>query len=157
MGSLQIGEKAPGFSLVSSEKKEVKLSDYKGQNVLILFFPFAFSGTCTKELCQLRDDIAIYEKLSATILAISVDSPHTLNKFKELNQLPFLLLSDFNKIACRTYDCMHEEFSLGLKGVAKRSAFIIDKEGMLRYEEILENPSSLPNFDAINEVLKNLN
>jgi peroxiredoxin len=157
MGSLQIGEKAPGFTLVSSDKKDVSLSDFKGQNVLLLFFPFAFTGTCTKELCQMRDDLATYEKLHATILAISVDSPHTLNKFKELNQLPFLLLSDFNKVACTTYDCKHEEFSLGLKGVAKRSAFIIDKEGILRYQEILEIPSSLPNFDSINEVLNNLN
>lgn len=157
MSSLQIGEKAPGFTLVSSEKTEVHLADYKGKNVLILFFPFAFTGTCTKELCQMRDDISIYEKLQATILAISVDSPHTLNKFKELNQLPFTLLSDFNKVACKTYDCMHEEFSLGLKGVAKRSAFVVDKEGILRYQEILENPSGLPNFDAINEVLNNLN
>jgi peroxiredoxin len=157
MGSLQIGEKSPGFTLVSSDKKEVSLSEYRGQNVLILFFPFAFTGTCTKELCQMRDDIAIYEKLNATVLAISVDSPHTLNKFRELNQLPFLLLSDFNKVACRAYDCMHEEFSLGLRGVAKRSAFVIDKEGQLRYQEILENPSSLPNFESINEVLNNLN
>ncbi len=157
MSNLQIGEKAPGFMLVSSEKNEINLSDFKGKSVLILFFPFAFSGTCTKELCQMRDDLAIYENLKAEILAISVDSPHALNKFKELNQLPFLLLSDFNKTACKAYDCMHEEFSLGLKGVAKRSAFIIDKEGNLRYQEILENPGSLPNFDAINKVLTNLN
>ncbi len=157
MSSQQIGEKAPGFTLVSSEKKEISLSDFRGQNVLILFFPFAFTGTCTKELCKMRDDISLYENLKANILAISVDSPHTLNKFKEVNQLPFLLLSDFNKITCRAYDCIHEEFSLGLKGVAKRSAFIIDKEGQIRYEEILENPSDLPNFDSINEVLNNLN
>ena len=154
---MQVGEKAPGFTLVSSEKKEVSLSDYRGQNVLILFFPFAFTGTCTQELCQMRDDISVYENPKVNIIAISVDSPHTLNKFKELNQLPFLLLSDFNKLACKAYDCLHEEFSLGLKGVAKRSAFVIDKEGVLRYQEILENPSSLPNFDAINEVLNNLN
>lgn len=157
MGSLQILEKAPSFTLISTEKKEVNLSDFKGENVLILFFPFAFTGTCTKELCLMRDEFGRYQKLKATILAISVDSPHTLNKFKELYQLPFLLLSDFNKVACKAYDCMHEEFGLGLKGVAKRSAFIVDKEGLLKYEEILENPSDLPNFEAINEVLNNLN
>ncbi len=157
MGNLRIGEKAPEIQLISSDKIEIKLSDYKGKNVLVLFFPFAFSGTCTKELCQMRDDIAIYENIEANILAISVDSPHCLNKFKELNQLPFLLLTDFNKVAMKAYDCVHEEFSLGLKGVAKRSAFIIDKEGILRYQEVLDNPGLLPNFDAINQVLKNLN
>lgn len=157
MSNLNIGEKTPGFTLVSSDKKEVSLSDFKGKNVVILFFPFAFTGTCTQELCYIRDQISIYEKLQATILAISVDSPHTLNKFKELNQLPFLLLSDFNKVACKTFDCMHEEFSLGLKGVAKRSAFIVDKEGILKYQEILENPSTLPNFDSINDTLNLLN
>jgi peroxiredoxin len=157
MGSLAIGEKAPGFTLVSSDKKEVNLGDFKGQNVLILFFPFAFSGTCTKEVCQMRDDIASYEKVNSQVVGISVDAPYTLNKFKEVNQLPFLLLSDFNKLACKSYDCMHEEFSLGLRGVSKRSAFIIDKEGILRYQEILENPSNLPNFDSIIDVLNNLN
>lgn len=157
MGNLRIGEKAPAIHLMSSDKNEISLSDYKGKNVLVIFFPLAFSGTCTTEACQLRDDIAIYEKLEANILAISVDSPHSLNKFKELNQLPFILLSDFNKVAMKAYDCVHEEFSLGLKGVAKRSAFIIDKEGILRYQEVLDNPGLLPNFDAINQVLKNLN
>jgi glutaredoxin-dependent peroxiredoxin len=157
MSNLQIGEKAPGFNLISTEKKEVNLAEYKGKKVVILFFPFAFSGTCTKELCQMRDDISIYENLKAEIIAISVDSPHSLLKFKELNQLPFLLLSDFNKVACKAYDCMHEEFNMGLKGVAKRSAFVVDREGILRYQEILENPGSLPNFDTINKVLTNLN
>lgn len=157
MSSLQIGEKAPGFTLVSTDKQEVNLSDFRGNTVLLLFFPFAFSGTCTEEMCQMRDDISTFEDLKVTILAISVDSPHALKKFKEVNNLSFTFLSDFNKVACKAYDCMHEEFSLGLKGVAKRSTFIIDKEGMLRFQEILEIPSSLPNFDSIKQALSNLN
>jgi peroxiredoxin len=157
MGSLLIGDRAPGFKLVSSDKKEVNLSDFKNQPLVVFFFPFAFSGTCTTELCQIRDSFANFADLNVTVLAISVDSPYTLNKFKELNNYPFIMLSDFNKIACKAYDCMHEEFSLGLRGVAKRSAFVIDKEGLIKYEEILDIPSNLPNFDAINQVLNNLN
>ncbi|MBK6543865.1 MAG: redoxin domain-containing protein [Saprospiraceae bacterium] len=156
MHTLHIGEKAPGFNLVSSDKTMVNLEDFKGQNILLLFFPFAFTGACTAEMCQMRDDIAIYEKANAQIFGISVDSPFTLNKFKELNQIPFPLLSDFNKITCKAYDCLQEEWNFGLKGVSKRSAFILDKEGLLRYSEILENPGNLPNFEAINQTLNNL-
>lgn len=157
MSNLHLGEKAPGFSLISSDKTEVQLSDYKGQNVLLLFFPFAFTGMCTKEMCQAQDDLAYYQGVNAQVIGISVDSPHTLNKFKELNHLAFTLLSDFNKTASKAYDCLLEVNSIGLKGVAKRSAFIVDREGILRYMEILENPGNLPNFDAINQTLKSLN
>lgn len=157
MAHLHLGEKAPSFSLVSSDKTEIQLSDFHGHNVLLLFFPFAFTGVCTKEMCQMRDDITMYESLNAKVLGISVDSPYTLAKFKELNQITFPLLSDFNKVVCKAYDCLDEVWNLGLKGVAKRSAFVLDKEGHLRYIEILDNPGNLPNFEAIKHVLNNLN
>jgi len=93
MSILQTCHKAPSFTLVSSDKKEINLSDYQGKNVILLFFPFAFTGVCTKEMCMMRDDIANYQNLNAEILGISVDSPFTLAKFKEENNLSFPLLS----------------------------------------------------------------
>lgn len=154
---LQPGDKAPDFSLRATDKSLVKLSEYRGKNVVILFFPFAFTGVCTKELCYMRDSLAQYENLDAQILAISVDSPYTLAKWKEEQQFNFPLLSDFNKTVSKKYDTIYKEFALGLKGVSKRSAFVVDKEGTLRFVEVLENAGELPDFDAIESVLKNIN
>ena len=153
---LQPGEKAPDFSLRATDKSLVKLSEYRGKNVVLLFFPFAFTGVCTKELCYMRDSLAQYENFDAQILAISVDSPYTLAKWKEEQQFNFPLLSDFNKTVSKKYDTIYKEFALGLKGVSKRSAFVIDREGVLRFVEVLENAGELPDFDAIQSVLKNL-
>jgi len=151
--TLKIGDVAPDFTLVSSEKTQVSLSDYKGKKVVILFFPMAFTGVCTTELCSLRDDIASYSSLNAEILAISVDSPFTLGKFKEDQKLPFPLLSDFNKTASTAYGALYEEFVLGLKGVSKRSAFVINTDGTLAYAEVLESAGDLPNFDKVKAAL----
>lgn len=155
--SIQPGQKAPAFTLVSSDKKEVSLKDFEGKNVVLLFFPMAFSSVCTEELCAMRDDIANYEKLNAEVLAASVDSPFVLAKFKEDQHLNFTLLSDFNKEACRAYGAFHEEFVFGLKGVAQRSAFVIDKEGVVRYAEITESPGIIPDFIAVKKALEELN
>lgn len=156
MKILNLGDIAPGFKLVSDEKNYVSLSEFEGKKVLLLFFPMAFTGVCTKELCSMRDDIARYSNTNATIIAISVDSYFTLAKFKELNQLNFTLLSDFNKEVSRAYGCLYEEFGLNLKGVSKRSAFVIDREGLIRYEEILENAGELPNFEAIHKIIESI-
>ncbi|CAF2062074.1 unnamed protein product [Rotaria magnacalcarata] len=124
-------------------------------NVVLLFFPLAFTGTCTKELCSARDDISKYQKLNTTVVAISVDSLFTLGKFREEQKLPFDLLSDFNKEVSRKYDSLYEEFPLfGLKGVTKRSAFVIDKHGIIRYAEILADATKLPDFAKIKEALE---
>ncbi len=154
---LQPGDKAPDFSLRATDKSLVKLSEYRGKNVVILFFPFAFTGVCTKELCYMRDSLAQYESLDAQILAISVDSPYTLAKWKEEQQFNFPLLSDFNKTVSKKYDTIYREFALGLKGVSKRSAFVVDKSGVLRFVEVLENAGELPDFEAIESTLKSLN
>ncbi|MFM8488753.1 MAG: redoxin domain-containing protein [Bacteroidota bacterium] len=154
---LQPGEKAPDFSLRATDKSLVKLSEYRGKNVVLLFFPFAFTGVCTKELCFMRDSLAQYENLDAQILAISVDSPYTLAKWREEQQFNFPLLSDFNKTVSKKYDTIYKEFALGLKGVSKRSAFVIDREGILRFVEVLENAGELPDFGAIESTLKSLN
>lgn len=154
--AIQVGESAPDFTLVSTDKEQVTLSSYQGKNVVLLFFPMAFTGVCTTELCSMRDNIADYEGLDAQILAVSVDSPFTLGKFKEDQNLNFPLLSDFNKTASQAYGAYYDEFVLGLQGVSKRSAFVIDKTGKVRYAEVLDNAGELPNFEAVKASLKEI-
>lgn len=154
--SLQIGQTAPGFSLPDSDLKETNLADCKGKNVVLLFFPAAFTGVCTKELCQTRDELSYYNGLNATVFGISVDLPFSLAKFKELNNYNFTLLSDFNKDASRAYGAFYENWIKGLKGVSKRASFVIDKEGIVRHAEVLEDAGSYPNFEAIKDVLSKL-
>jgi peroxiredoxin len=152
--SLQQGSAAPQFTLVSTERKEISLSDYKGRKVVLHFFPFAFTGTCTTQLCTMRDNFGYYDGLNAVVLGISVDSPFTLAKFKEEYNYQFDLLSDFNKEVSKAYGCIYEEFILGLKGVSKRAAFVIDEEQNVTYAEVLEVATDLPNFEAIAEAVK---
>jgi len=154
---LQPGQPAPDFTLFDSEKKEVTLSSLKGQPVLLLFFPLAFTSVCTQELCSVRDNITWYEGLNAKVLGISVDALQTLTKFKEDQQLNFTLLSDFNKDVSRLYESIYEMFGYNMKGVSKRSAFVIDKEGIIRYAEVLDNAGEVPDFEAIQKILSGLN
>ncbi len=156
--SNQVGNTAPDFSLYASMNEKISLSDFAGEkNVLILFFPQAFTGVCTKELCAVRDDIANYQHANAQVLGISVDSVFTLAKFKEDSQLNFPLLSDFNKDVSAAYGSIYESFTpMEMKGVSKRSAFIVDKQGIIQYAEVLESAGDVPNFQAINEVLARL-
>jgi peroxiredoxin len=147
--SLKTGDKAPDFKLFNTEKEEVSLSNYHGKKVVLLFFPLAFTGVCTKELCHMRDDIAAYSHLNAEIVAVSVDSLFTLKRFKEDQNLNFTLLSDFNGDASKAYGAYYDTFSFGMKGVSKRSAFVINAEGNISYAEVLESAGDLPNFDAV--------
>lgn len=153
---LQAGQKAPEFTLFNSEKKEVSLQDFNGRNVVILFFPMAFTSVCTAELCEMRDNISTYAALNADILGISVDSPFTLAKFKEQENLPFDLLSDFNKETSVAYDTLYETFVMNMHGVSKRSAFVIDRNGIVQYAEVLENAGEVPSFTAIQETLTSI-
>jgi glutaredoxin-dependent peroxiredoxin len=154
--TISVGRQAPDFTLYDSDKQQVRLSDYKGKNVLLLFFPQAFTGTCTKELCATRDNIAVYNAANAQVLGVSVDSPFTLARYKEDQQLNFPLLSDFNKEVSAEYGALYDTFVMGMKGVSKRSAFVIDKEGVVRYAEVLEKASDLPDFEAIQKTLAGL-
>lgn len=153
--ALSVGEKAPDFTLYNSEKTKVNLSDFAGsKNVLLLFFPMAFTGVCTKELCQVRDDINKYQNDSTEVLGISVDSVFTLDKFKTEQQYNYSLLSDFNKEVSNAYASIHESFTdMDMKGVSKRSAFVIDRNGILQYVEVLDNPGAMPDFEAIDRKL----
>ncbi len=150
---IKVGEKAPLFTLRNSATEEVSLSDYKEKNVVVLFFPLAFTGVCTTELCEIRDSIAEYNNMNAEVMAISVDSPFTLAKFKEEQGYNFPLLSDFNKEVSRAYGSLYEDFVLDMKGVSKRSVFVVDKEGTIKYVEVLENAADIPNFEAVKDVL----
>ena len=153
---LKTGDKAPLFTLHASDTKEVSLQDYQGRNVVVLFFPLAFTGVCTKELCTMRDALSDFNDLDTDVLAISVDSPFTLAKFKESEQLNFPLLSDFNKEVSRQYGSLYDNFVMGMQGVSKRSAFVVDKEGVIRYAEVLASAGDLPNFAAIRETLSKI-
>jgi glutaredoxin-dependent peroxiredoxin len=153
---IERGQKAPDFTLYDSEKKQVTLSGLKGQNVLLLFFPLAFTSVCTKELCSVRDDLDWYNNVHAKVLGISVDSLQTLARYKQDQQLNFTLLSDFNKEVSAAYGSIYEIFGYNMKGVSKRSAFVIDKEGVVRYAEVLDNASEVPDFEAIRQILADL-
>jgi glutaredoxin-dependent peroxiredoxin len=154
--AIKPGDKAPEFTLKSSEKQDVSLSDYKGKNVVILFFPLAFTGTCTAELCSIRDNKNEFEDLNAQVLAISVDSLFALGQYKAAQQYNFPMLSDFNKEVSALYGCLYNEFIFGMRGVSKRAAFVVDKDGIISYAEVLENAGELPNFTAINQTLAGL-
>lgn len=152
--ALKVGDQAPAFSLLDTETKEVKLSDFAGKKVVLHFFPLAFTGVCTTQLCTLRDNFGFYEGIDAQVLGVSVDSPFTLAKFKEENNYQFPLLSDFNKEVSKAYGAFYEDFVLGLKGVAKRAAFVIDENQKVIYAEVLDKASDLPNFQAIDSLIK---
>ncbi len=153
-----LGKPAPSITLFDTDKKAVSLTDFKGQNVVVLFFPLAFTGVCTTELCSIRDNIGTYNNANAQVLGISVDSIFTLGKFKEEQKLNFPLLSDFNKNASKSFDVLYEVFpAFEMQGVSKRSAFVIDKEGVVQYEEVCATPGDLPDFAAIQNVLNTLN
>ena len=154
--ALQKGDKAPAFTLYNTEKAEISLADYQGKNVVLLFFPFAFTSVCTAELCEMRDNILTYSSLKAEILAVSVDSLFTLGKYKEEQNLPFHLLSDFNKEVSTAYESIYDTFAFGTKGVSKRSAFVIDAEGIIQYAEVSENAGDIPNFANVKETLASL-
>ena len=153
---LSKGQSAPDFTLFNSEKNKVSLADFKGKNLVILFFPQAFTGVCTTELCSVRDNLNAYTSLNAAVVGISVDSIFTLAKFKEEQSYNFPLLSDFNKDVSQTYGSFYDEFVFDMKGVSRRAAFVVDGEGMIQYAEVLESAGDQPNFDAIKATLAEL-
>lgn len=154
--TLSIGDKAPDFTLPEKMDSMWTLSDHIGKrNIVLLFFPLAFSPTCREELCSMRDGFREFEGLDATVVAVSIDSPFVLAKFKEELGLQFPLLSDFNRTAARAYGAFHEKLG-PLEGVAKRSAFIIDKAGKIAYEWVSDDPGVLPDVAGIMDRLDEL-
>ena len=152
----QVGDKAPDFTLKNVDLEEVSLASLQGKNVLLLFVPLAFTGVCTAELCEVSAGLDAYKGLNAEVLGISVDSPFSLQAWAEKEGISIPLLSDFNKEVSATYGAQYDEL-LGFIGVAKRSAFVVDKEGIVRYVSISEDPKVMPDFDAIKACLESLN
>ena len=155
--TLNIGEQAPDFSLKTKNAeglKDISLSDHKDkQSVVLLFFPFAFTSVCTEETCSVRDDLSSYADLNAQVYGISVDSPFAQEVMSEKQNLNFPLLSDFNKEVSKSYGVLYEDF-IGFAGVAKRSAFVVSKDGKILFSWSSEDPKQLPDFDAIKASLK---
>ncbi|MHB9041229.1 MAG: redoxin domain-containing protein [Melioribacteraceae bacterium] len=158
--SLKLGDVAPNFTLKNTNNESVTLSDFKGKsNVVLLFFPAVGSGVCEKELCSTRDSMKDYEGLNAQVFAVSVDSPFSQKLWVDKYKFNFPLLSDFNKEVAPAYGAFYDLWLPGkwdLKGVAKRAAFVIDKNGILQYIEVLENAGEEPNYSAVQETLKKL-
>lgn len=148
------GDKAPKFTLKNSEGEDVSLNSLaeKGK-VVILFFPLAFSSVCTEEMCKTRDNMKMYNSLDANVIGISVDSFFTLKEFKKSNNLNFTLLSDFNKTVSTQFDALYDDF-YGMKGVSKRSAFVVNQDLKIEYAEVLDDAGKQPNFKVIQEFLK---
>ena len=151
--SIQVGQQAPDFKLFSSDKEEVSLKDYAGKTVVLLFYPQAFTGTCTEELCTIRDNMSVYNNANVDTLAISVDSVFTLIKFKAEQNYNFKLLSDFNKEVSRLYDVCEENWIFNMKGVSKRAAFVINGSGTVVYAEVCPTAGDLPSFENIQEAI----
>ena len=155
--AIEKGQLAPGFTLFDSDKNKVSLEDLKGKNVVLLFFPLAFTSVCTAELCSVRDNIAAYNNANAQVLGISVDSLFTLGKFKTEQQLNFPVLSDFNKTASKDYGVLYDIFpAFEMQGVSKRAAFLIDGNGTIQYAEICPTPGDQPDFSKIMATLESL-
>jgi len=157
---LKVGDIAPDFSLKNAANEIYTLSDFKGKkNVVILFFPAVGSSVCEKELCSTRDGMKNYENMDAQVLAISVDGPFAQKLWSDKHQFNFPVLSDFNKEVAPKYGAFYDVWlpeKFGLRGVDKRSAFVIDKNGVIKYAEVLENAGTEPNYSAIQETLKTL-
>lgn len=150
---MNTGQPAPPFTLTDTDNNPVSLKDFTGKNVLLLFFPQSFTSVCIKEFCGVRDQASVYEGLSAQILGISVDPIALLSRFKNEHQLNFPLLSDGTREVSKAYGCLYESSTFDLNQVAKRSAFLIDKQGIIRYAEVLDNAGELPDFSAIQKTL----
>lgn len=149
----EVGAKAPEFTLPNQDREAVTLSEQvKKGPVVLAFVPAAFSGVCTKELCTFRDSMAELNKVNATVLGISVDTFFTLKAWGDAQGLTFPLLSDFNKTAIRDYGVFNEDM-IGLKGIAKRAVFVIDRNGVVRHREVLEDARNEPDYGKVNAAL----
>src|SRR3954454_23578621 len=146
--SVDVGTKAPDFTLMNQDREPVTLSAQQGQPVVLAFFPAAFSSVCTKELCTFRDSVAQLNNARAQVYGISVDTFFTLKAFQNDQKLTFPLLSDFNKQAIREYGVFNEDM-IGLKGIAKRAVFVIDKDGVVRHREVLEDARNEPDYEKV--------
>ena len=162
--ALATGTKAPDFSLptkTADGPKQIKLSENFGKtNTLLLFFPMAFTGTCTTEMCTVSNGLREYSDLNATVYGISGDNPFAQEAWAKKESITIPLLSDYEHTIAKEYDVMYDSFlpqmNLGMSGVPKRSAFIVDRSGVIQYAESNDDARELPNFDKIKARLAEL-
>jgi peroxiredoxin len=154
--AVEVGATAPDFTLPNQDREPVSLSQVlKGGPVVLAFFPAAFSSVCTKELCTLRDGAATLGTVPARVLGISVDTFFALKAWAEHEHLPFTLLSDFNKTVIRDYGVFNEDM-IGLKGIARRAVFVVDRRGIVRHREVLDDARNEPDYAKIQQSLASL-
>jgi peroxiredoxin len=153
--SVDVGSKAPDFTLNNQDRQPVTLSQLRGQPVVLAFFPAAFSSVCQKELCTFRDSIAELSRAKAQVFGISVDTFFALKAFQDQQHLNFQLLSDFNKQVIRDYGVFNEDM-IGLKGIAKRAVFVLDKNGVVRHREVLEDARNEPDYKKVMDSLASM-
>jgi len=153
--ALKVGDKAPDFTLHDTERKERSLKEFLGKKTVLAFYPGAFTGVCSKEMCALRDSMASFEGMNAGVVGISVDAPAANKGFADVNKLSYPLLSDYTRSVSKAYTGLYENFG-GLKGytTAKRSVFVLDAQGTVKYAWVTENPGEEPKYDEINAALK---
>lgn len=152
--AIKVGDRAPGFTLQARPTEVVSLSDYLGeQAVVLLFFPLAYSSVCTEEICTVAEDYGAYRDLGAQVVGVSVDSPFVNQKFAADCNATFPILSDFNKEAVTAYGVLRDDL-IGLKGVSNRAAFVIDKTGKVVYAWVTETPQEMPPFEEIKAALQ---
>jgi glutaredoxin-dependent peroxiredoxin len=147
---VDVGKKAPEVELVDAERKPVKISDYKGKPVVLLFFPGAFTSVCTKEMCTFRDNLSKYNQLGVNVVGISVDGPFANKAFKDANSLNFPLLSDYSRKAVKEYGVELDNFA-GLKGytASKRAVFVLDRDQNVRFKWVGDNPGIEPDYNMV--------
>jgi len=152
--SIELGQKPPDFQLPDQDRKQRTLGDFSGKKVVLAFFPGAFTSVCTKEMCTFRDSMSALNSLNAQVVGISVNDPFTNKAFAEANKLQFPILSDYARETVRKFEVFHEDFA-GLKGytVAKRSIFVLDDKGAVRYRWVSEDPGKQPDYDVIKKTL----
>ncbi len=158
--ALKVGDKAPDFNLPSftpsADLTHITLDSLKGKNLVITFFPQAFTGVCTTEMCTMSDNFNAYKSMNAEVIGVSVDGTFVQKAFAAANNIQVPLLSDYNRVMVRAYDVVHPEFAHGQKETAKRAVYVIDKTGIIRYVEVTPTPGDQVNFEAIKKAVEGL-
>ena len=154
---VDVGQAAPDFSLYDTDRQQRTLSEFMGQNVVIAFFPGAFTGVCTTEMCTLRDSLSQFNSMNAQVIGISVDGAMVQKAFSDQNNLGFTVLSDFQRQAVSLYDVPLPNFA-GMEGyvAAQRSVFVVDKEGIVKYRWVADSPGNEPNYEEVQRAVGQL-
>ncbi|MEJ2773187.1 peroxiredoxin [Stygiolobus sp. CP859M] len=152
----EIGEKAPDFEAVDTELKKVRLSDFRGKVVVLAFYPAVFTSVCTKEMCTFRDSMAKFNEMNAVVIGISVDPPFSNKAFKEQYKLNFIVVSDYNREIVKKYNVYWEFPALPDYILAKRAVFVVDKEGVIRYKWVSDDPTKEPPYQEIEKVVNEI-